>query len=475
MLGLALEERAIVAAEICKTGKSVKLCRTAEFAYPEGLSLDDPQPLGQAFADFLKRRGFSAQTVIAGVPARWLLARQKQFPPAPEAALANMARLEAERTFATDLDHLLVDFAACSDVDTGAQVLLAALKRDRAERIRAMLQAAGLKLKALTATSVVLAAALQPVETPFMLLSLRPGHVEIGVCEDGRLRAIRHLPVALPANGNTLPGWKQPLMNEMIRHAAALQQDSAGGIKSLVVWNGAGLDAEDLLELGEPMSIPTLLIQGMRELRLERSNGGASDSAVSAANGSQFMAAAALAAAGAGQKRLPLDFIHSRLAVRPKSMVRRRLALVGAACIVVLAAAALLVADLHAEQRDVELLRQRLDQMKPEIEAARDLVQRANTVHGWTDGRPRFLEPLRELALAFPVEQRIWVMAVNIRQDMRAMISGRSASERAVLDLLDRIRSSPSFANVKLLEMRDAGGNTNETSFGIGFDFIQKE
>ena len=496
MLGLAMEERRIIAAEVQLSGQRAELRRAAEFNFPQGVSLDDPQPLGKALGEFLRGHRFSAKNAVIGVPARWLLSKEKAFPPASASSLScdrevAMIRLEAERSFATDLDDLLLDYAngretphrSVSTQGNGPRILVMALSRDKGDRLTAMALAAGLKPKALTASSMVLAAALRPASPSSVVLAVRPGHVEVCIRSGGRFRAVRHLPVAVPANAGaqaTAPaGWGRTVADEIRRLTVVLPQDDADAAPEvLVVWNGAGMAPDDLDGLGAPLSLETDLSSGLPDLGIVPSPDVEDDC-------SAVVAAAALALAGARNggngRRLPVDFIHSRLAARGKTRLGRRIALIGAAALVALAAVGFLFADWRRSERELAGLRTRLDAMKPDVEAARSVVQRIALARGWTDQRPRFLEPLRELSLAFPSDGGIWVTNIAMREDMRTVVSGKSADKQTVLDTLDRIRATEpvagrrAFSNVKLVYMRDAGATTREIAFSMSFDFSYKE
>ena len=170
-----------------------------------------------------------------------------------------------------------------------------------------------------------------------------------------------------------------------------------------------------------------------------------------------------------------MDFLHSRLS--PPRKARNRRTITWAAVIaatVLLAGSAYVFEWLHAE-RELRGLQERLDEMAPAVEVAESMVGRTTLARGWTDRRPRFLEPVRELALLFPVEARIWVTSLAMREEMRVVITGKSADERHVLQLMDRIRRSAAFDGVKLVYMRESNSGSREVAFSMTFDFVNRE
>jgi len=241
---------------------------------------------------------------------------------------------------------------------------------------------------------------------------------------------------------------------------AGLMPQRAEGAEPLplAIFNGAALPASALQGIGEPFG-----------LRPEMC------AALGGTNGRMQDAAAALALLGARNDSLPMDFLHSHLEVRRGSRSKRQVAWTAALAGAALVAGGLYLADWRAEQREVEALQSQLAQMKPDVEVARAVVQQARLARGWTDRRPSFLDPLRELTLAFPTEGRIWVTSLGIHQDMRVVVTGKASDEGTVLSLLDRVKGKPAFSGVKMQYRRDAGANSREVSFNLSFAFMNKE
>ena len=80
-LGLAFSDRGIACAEVSVSGDKRQLRHTATFVFTAEHSLEKPEAAGQALAAFL-RGSFGRSRCVAGVPARWLLAAEREIPPA---------------------------------------------------------------------------------------------------------------------------------------------------------------------------------------------------------------------------------------------------------------------------------------------------------------------------------------------------------------------------------------------------------
>jgi hypothetical protein len=59
-----------------------------------------------------------------------------------------------------------------------------------------------------------------------------------------------------------------------------------------------------------------------------------------------------------------------------------------------------------------------------------------------------------------------------MREDMKGILTGRAADEKSVLDLLDKLKTSPLLSDIKMLQMRSSGGKNPEISFSVSFAFI---
>jgi hypothetical protein len=118
--------------------------------------------------------------------------------------------------------------------------------------------------------------------------------------------------------------------------------------------------------------------------------------------------------------------------------------------------------------------------MQPEIRDAENIATRVSFARDWYERRPPFLSCLKEVSAAFPEDGQIWASNFSIRdnrtaQSRPAQLAGRATDQRTVLTVLDRLKNNKKFADVKLQDMRDAGGNRREVSFSVNFSFTALE
>ncbi len=470
VLGLALGERSILAAELRIAGSLCELKHAAEFDFPEGVSLQDPGSVGKALRQFLRRNRFSARRAVVGVPAKWLMVKQENIPPASAESAAGILRIQAERDFSMDLKDVALDY-----VGEGESVLLVAMLRRKVGWVAAMAQAAGLSVQSITSSAMALASASgRSQSAPELMLHMKPDGAELTVRVGGQFRLLRHLPAALSAQSEMGSGatdsWTEALANEVRRVISPLPGGEAWQEPDeLLIWDGVGLDPTFLGALGERLSVRSKVNEGLSALGIERT------SFAREAEGRRFAAAAALALAGARSGLLAIDFLHSRLAPKKKAALRGRVLWAGAVVAALVVACVFLLLDRQKDKAEVAWLKSRLEEMSEDIEAAEGVIEKVSLARGWYGRNPKLLDCLRGLTLAFPAEGRIWTTSLALTEDMRGIVSGKSVDKRSVLEVLDSLKGSGAFRDVKLLDMREVGTRSREVSFSISFTFVDTE
>ena len=465
-LGLAVTETQISAVEVAQAGAKKALLRSAELVFTEELNLDSPERLGKELKGVLRRNGLSASRCVIGLAAKWIVSRDKPLPAMDADSLRGAMSIATEREFASGAGDLSFDYCAWP-AGTGLSALLAAAPRKVVEGVLAAAKAAGLSVKAVTCSAAALACASGPTSARSVgpghdasgrvLLCLLPGGAEVVVQSDGALRLMRHL-----SYGSQDPDRRFAALLGELRRIFVLAPSPAASPRAIELWawDCTGTGATRLADLADQLGL---------SLKLCKAGDQGGLSAASRDLPARFAQAAALACC-AGET-VPIDFLNSRLRLPRKARVGRRARWALTACLVFLAAAAYFFLDWRAEGQEVSALRSQLAGLKDGVTEAKSLVDSVSFARGWYDRRPPFLDCLREITAAFPQEGRIWATSLMIRQDMEAMLTGKSSSESAVLDVLDRLKSNPALGQVKPLYIRQAGGTSRDVSFAIGLRF----
>lgn len=450
-LGISFGSRSLLVAEVHANG-APRVVRAAEFQFDEADSLQDPASLGKKLAQFLKQNGFSANQVVFGLPAQWLMMKDKSLPPAAPELIPGMLRIQAERDFSLEPSSLSIDYITGRSSSDGQAVALVAALRERIDQIRSLATAAGLKSRIITGTSLALLAATQAST----LLYVGPNGAELILRGKDGLPRVRHISTASVKKDT--PG--SPFVPELRRAIAMAQPAIEEG--ELHVWDDGANGSALLRELGTEIDIPVK--------KGERFSGAPLEGAIPAhAAGSAALALCLV------QPLAPVDFLNSRLDVKPPSKLSSLVVWGSVAAFVVLAGLSYLVIDWRQSAQEVAELRQKQLDMKDNLDAAKGFINRVNATRTWYERRPNYLECLRAVTLTFPEEGRVWTSSLTLREDMRGILNGRASDEKSVLDVLDKLKSGQNFADVKMLHMRGSGTKGSEISFAISFGFLGTE
>jgi hypothetical protein len=467
LLGLAVTRRAATVVEVEAAKGQARVVRVGEFVFATDEAARLPAVAGKALREFLQKGGFAAARCVIGLEAGRLSAREKSLPPGSAGALTEILTLAVEREFAADRKELVFDYVAPPPGAAPASVLLVAAPKREVAQLTALAQAAGLSVAAVTSSTLALASAGDgPGSAAKVMLHVFRGGTELAVSSGGQVQMMRRISAMLPedcADASAAPeGWLGDLANELRRVVYAL----AAGPQApqLVVWNETPLPDSTWDALAERLGLPVTLGRWTGELQPPDSD--------AAALAGQYAAAAAMALTRAQGGRLPVDFLHSRLAPPRKVTLGRKVAWGAGVAAALLIALGVLLAGLIQDEQEIAALQGQLDENAESIAEAQEVVDRETFARAWYDRKPRMLGCLRELTMAFPEDGGIWVSSLNMQDDRRGVISGKASGERQVLDVLDRLKTNPKFVDVKPLYLREAGRGTREVAFAMSFQYL---
>ncbi len=455
ILGLAIGQKNILLAEVGGKANAWSVLHVAEFTFPEGLTLEKPVELGQALRNFLKTQKFSTRDAVMGLPAKRLITRRKEVPPAPAAAAASTLRLQAESEFSTEADTLTMDFAGETSSSEPTSVLIVAATRECIAQCETLAKTAGLKLHAVTSTGTALGRATSRVPGGNgVVVNLAPGGSELIVQHGDSATQIRHLNMGDNPTSDTVG----LLAGEIRRSVAALPRN--GSPLTLAIWDsgnemGSG-STRNLLEERLSMPIATPELHAIVSGKADASN--------------QYAPAVAIALTSLEADRLPVDFLDSRLAPPPPPSNSRRLAWGVSFGVLVLLVIGSCWYNLNSKQATLDAAHAWLGKNSADIKAAKTEKQRFDTARDFNSGQPRMVACLRDITTVFPDENSIYATGVTLTPQadgtFKGQLAGKAAREQDILGLRDRMTTSnKGFVNVSNPDTR------RETNRGIGDDF----
>ncbi|MFC1764534.1 hypothetical protein ACFL6U_21010 [Planctomycetota bacterium] len=456
ILGLAFEDAQLRIAEVRVGTGQPRLLHSAVFPWPTENALDQSVQSAESLRAFLKQNHMTAKSVVVGLPAKWLITKELSLPPANTETLQGILRLQAERAFSLDPQELALDYIGPIKNGQTAGVLLVGTQRQRLDKILALLKNTGLEVLAVTSTSLCLRRLDQE------------GHQGLYVVDDG----IETWPVRSPLPQLRFTESHERVvldgeeLQSQIRRLLLLSESSPDqGPQGISLYANTALDDDTFTALCRSMNGHAVLLNG--DAWLEQA--GFTHRSLQEAGPARV--AAALSLAPSRQAGLEVDFLHSAMTQKIKKSHSRAVTwgVIGAAVLLVLVAMAWM--DAHQNLSDIARDEARLAAMADDIADAKAVAERVTYATRWTSREPEFLLHLKQLTETFPEQGSVWVTNVAIAENKKAIITGQATDERPVLQVLDTLKAGAHFDQVKLLFLRDAGRNTNEVSFAVGFRF----
>ncbi len=470
-LGLAVGERSVACAEVQVTADRRTVRRTATFVFPADMSLDKPDAAGQALAAFLRAKKFSASRAMVGLPARWLIAIERDVPPAGQDQARATLRLQAERLAVSESGEMLFDYAGETSTSIASKVLLVGVPKARLEKVQQLIDAAGMSIEAITSTGLALSAAIDKAEKDATMLVLSRGGAELVWRQAGSPRLLRHL--AYVVNGDNTHSIAT-LGAELKRSVTLSATNGTVGRREMVLLDGVGVPQEKVGELSQRLGLDVKSDDGTRMLGLspiDRST----DASDQPQSPGYFAPALALALAASKPSTIPVNFTESRLTPPPEKRFGRKAVWGGIAGSIAVLAIALLFFSVHHKESELADLDAQIKEIKPTADAAQVQIDRAKYSRGYFASRPPMLEAMRDIALAYGDDTHIWVTSFKLADNGKGQIIGKTTDQRSVINLMEKLNKHPKFSDVRNLGMVESDSKTHDATYTIAFTYKMEQ
>ncbi len=383
VLGLAVGQKSILVAEVALKGEQHVVTHCGEFVFPEGLSLSTPEKLGQAFRDFLRGKAFSTKEAVIGLAAKRLITRRKEIPAASSSVAASTLRLQAEGEFSSELDNLVMDFAGTPSSSEPSTVLLIATKKVLVDECTLMAEAAGLRVHAVTSTTIALGRATSRIPGgDGMVLDLGPNGAELVIQHGTDPAHLRHMNVPTGTDPIGL------LAGEIRRTMASIPRN--GTPQTLALWNtGTSENPQSILEqrLAMPVTTPGLETLVTTEGPDARA----------------YVPAIAVALSAMEDSAMAVDFLHSRLAPPKVPAMSPKKKAAYATGIILATVIFFGYKDLNDKQSQLDSLT-RINNNSKNLAAVagyKSDIRRYDDATNWLPKAPHFIAVLSDLTKAF--------------------------------------------------------------------------
>lgn len=429
-----------------------------ELAFEVGRGLDQPDKLGAALAELMKREGIKPGRVALGLSTRWVLASPRTLPPVADAALVGAVRLQIERDYAGGRDELVFDYTEPTPLPVpGAngsrQLVLVGTQRKRLQQATAAATAAGLTVTHAMPTGLALAeGACAPGSTPgsptpddtnTLVIALENDGAAFVHLKQGRcygLSSCAFDPASITATEDSTADWARAIQ----RNAAAAVAEGA----TVRVIDAASLTDEQRTAAEGALSE---LLGPVTLTRLDP---------------------AAAAAQATFRDPATINFTRPRLAVKGRRKLPPAAAWAIRAAVLVLLVGGTVGYLWYDAASDLKELEENYAAIADQAEQLQQLREDTRAVAGWYDQRPPVMDCLLELTQTFPKQGRIWVTSLSLDADASGTLSCKAQDEATMFAYLNAMKQSPNLVDVQLQGSRDTDREGTTVSFEVIFKYV---
>lgn len=325
---------------------------------PPGVDADEPQTMGPLIAQTLARHRIHLKRVVVDVPRDRAVINRLTLPPTPPHELPSAVRLQALKELPFPLEDAHIDFVVLSrEGGAATEVLLAAVRRETLERLRATCSVAGLELTRVGLRPCANLVSVQHLpgmaERRVMFVDVGPTTSEIDVFRGGLLAFSRAANVSVPFVGGELIGedsrvsskaelsntslsdeFESVAVNELLVEISRTLQayratESSATVDQFVIAGGTGLEPVLAQAVARRFNLPAVLFDPSGVLGVPPAE---------AAKLRSFSSVLGLAQGLSETGQLEIDFLNPKKPVPRGESLRRRLRLGALAAVLVVTA-----------------------------------------------------------------------------------------------------------------------------------------
>jgi len=409
LLGLDWDEGRLEGVVLRRANGSLQVLQR----FSAALSLDpltnDVELVGREILNHLEAAGVRERRCVVALPLKWVLTAHTQLPELPEADMADLLRVEAERGFPTDPTELQVATSRWVSPPGTRQALLVGVPRSQIGRLEQVLRAARLR----PVSFALGIAALQPpgadIAEGVLALAMGEGQVSLQISCGGGVAALRALEGAMDKEGDQRQVRSERVEREARITLGQLPPDVRAAIRRIRVFG------------------PRPQVQGLiDEIRPRFESRGIRVEAVSTYSPDEFGRAippdtAVSAAFSLAARRLtggatPFEFLPPKVSGWEQLSARYTSGRLRTAGSIAAALLLLVIGAFLVQQWQLARLRSRWSAISAQVTELQDVQNQILKYRPWYDDSFRYLSILKDLTTAFPEDGSVTARTLEIRE-----------------------------------------------------------
>jgi len=403
---------------------------------PSNVDPEDSQAVGALVAQLLHRHRIKIGRAIVDVPRDKAVINRLSLPPTPLSELAAAVRFQAMRELPFPIDEAQIDYVitAQNEEHLATEVLLAAVRLETLERLRATCQAAGLTPARIglrpyaNMVSVMHLPAM--LDRRVLLVDVGPTMTEIDVVCGNVLAFSRAANVTVPFHAGELDtedsrvsakaalaeleladSVASTAVNELLVEISRTLQayratEATATIDQIVIAGGTGIEPALLEAVEERFDLPAMLFDPTIALGVDEEE---------APKLRAFASTLGLAWGLSREGLLELDFLNPKKPIPPQAVLKRRLRIAGiAAAVVLLGAVSYVVADWIKLDREWSSLKKETGKLVQQVKENVEIDIKRLEAEEWD----------AEAAAAVWLDHLLWLTRELIEPGQKMLASG---------------------------------------------------
>jgi type IV pilus assembly protein PilM len=476
-VGLDIGEGSVKAVETERSGKRLRIVRTAVRSLPPALSPRDPEGLASFLRDFFTDGGFRSDRVYLGLPRHQAILRTLRIPSGEESETQQMIRFQARKVLPMNGEGLRIGFILREGEGDRTAVVVAVKEEVYEGYVRAV-ESAGLKVKGVTLSSFGTANAYLnafPDGTPGVVVDIGARMTGITLSAYGRFASSRQASVGVEslvramgeeaglsraASSQAIRGvklgpgapegaaqWAGEIASEVDRTLRAFSTEGLPAPERVLLTGGGSQVGGLSTFLSEQIGVPVEPFPPKGGVEGWPGEGPSNPGAL-------FLLAVGYCLGdfiGLGTRfNFAWDFF-GKADRKPKPTMKYLLAATAVAVLL----AGWLVPDNGFSRMEKALTAREASLSKDEKvegEGMTALQTKLKDLRSWTWKRARWIDVLREITLAVPETKEVFLTQVQFREGGEPVkIHGRAIDEDSVAHFVGALTRSPM---VRLVERR---------------------
>ncbi len=461
LLGLALDGSRLEGVVLRWTNGALQVQQSFSVTLSLDVLTNDPQLVGREIRNHLDAAGVRERRCIVGLPLKWALTTHTKVPELPEADLASLLEVEAERGFPCDVATLVLATSRYAAPSGERHATLLGIPRNHIGVLEQVLRAAQLRPVSLTLGLAALQPAQAEASQGVLALAIGETHVGLQITCGGGIAALRTLEGALENEAGQRRLHADVVAREARITLGQLPAEVRAAVRRVRIFGPRDLGRQlaDEIELRlEAMDLQVELVT-----RYAAGEFGVHLPPEAVVSPAFSLAAGRLAGSGTGLEFLPPKVTSwQRLKARYSSGKLQRAGL-AAAAVVLLVGGAFLV-----QQWQLWRLQSQYAGMKTTVLELKSMNGRIAQFQPWFDDSLRGLTILRRLTEAFPEDGSVTAKTLEIRDLSAITCRGTARDYQALLKTVERLRAVPQIREVNLGPTR---GQSPAMEFAFNFSW----